>query len=179
MSKKIVLYAGSFDPITLGHMHVIETVIPVFDGMIINVGVNSQKKGNRLFSCESRVRMINEAIKAKPNVFKDKKIIIYNASGLTVDIANDYRKGYNEYELVAMIRGMRLEADFQAELNLSLVNQFLDDKIPTFWIPPKLELLHVSSSLIRELIQYGRWDRISCLVPECIVPIMKAELGKE
>lgn len=143
------LYAGSFDPITLGHMDIINQTSEIFDTVIIGVAHNPDKKCFLL--PEKRVELIKECVKNISNVE------VYTYEGLTVDFAKSHKAS-------VLIRGLRNSADFEYENQLAQMNSDLDSSIKTVFLTSKPEYNHISSSSVRELIYYG--VDISKYVPE-------------
>ena len=131
------IYAGSFDPFTLGHLDIVKAGSEIFDNVIVGVTYNIEKKG--FIPIEDRVRLIKEAVKAFPNVE------VFSYDGLTVDFA---RKNNAD----VLIRGLRNSADFEYEKELAQVNEKLDSNIKTIFLMAKPEHSFVSSSAVRELV---------------------------
>jgi pantetheine-phosphate adenylyltransferase len=139
MSK--VLYAGSFDPITKGHTHLVNRAANVFDGVVIAVFYNPEKDGG-MFNLDERIDMINEIYKDTPNVE------VVKGEGLAIELAK-------LYECRAMLRGLRGEKDFQEERELAQKNKLLSEEIETIalFADPKYDLL--SSSFVKQVAAMG------------------------
>lgn len=139
-NKKIAVFPGSFDPITIGHVDIVKRALPLFDKIIIAIGVHSEKK--YLYSLEQRKNWLKE-------VFKDEsKISITDYSGLTVDFCAKQNAAY-------ILRGIRTAADFEYEKVIAHANGSMNDEIETILILSKPELSFVSSSIVREILKNG------------------------
>lgn len=150
---KIAIYPGSFDPITNGHLDVLNRSLKVFDEVILLLAVNPGKKS--VFSIEERLKMMKESVAAIPNVKVD-----YSA-GLTVDYAK-------KHQAVAMIRGLRAVSDFEYEFQLAAANHFADPNIEMVFFMANKDTTFISSSIINQLFLNG--VNISPLVP---LPVQK------
>lgn len=137
---KKAIYPGSFDPVTLGHLDVIERASKLFDHLIIGVLNNSAK--TPLFSIEERVNMIEEATKHIPNVE------VKSFGGLTVDFAK-------ECEAHAVVRGLRAVTDFEYELQIAQLNRVINPNIDTVFLTTDLKYAYLSSSSVKEVAAYG------------------------
>ena len=131
-----VLYPGSFDPPTYGHMNVVEQALELFDEVVIAVMINLSKKG--FFSIDERIEMLKEIYKNYHQV----KIV--SGKGAAVDLAL-------LHDCKAMIRGMRGVTDFEYELQLATINRKLSKEVTTISLFPDSEVQHISSSVVREL----------------------------
>ena len=143
------IYQGSFDPITYGHLDIIERSARVVDELIVGVLYNKAKIP--LFSAEERVRMIKEVTKNIENV----KVVAFE--GLLVDFADQMHAD-------VIIRGLRAATDFEYELQMAQTNRKLDDKVETLFMVTGLEYAYLSSSTVREVAAFG--GDISNFVPE-------------
>ena len=148
---RIVLFPGAFDPVTNGHLDVIERARLLFDELIVAVGRNPEKSS--LFAPAERVEMLRELTVRMPNVRVD------SYEGLTVDFAR--RVG-----AAAILRGIRNASDLQFELELAATNRDIAS-IETIFIMPSARYAFTSSSLIRQVAAMG--GDISSLVPPCVV----------
>ena len=151
--SKIAVYPGSFDPITIGHLDIIERVSKVFGHVIVLVAESSQK--NYLFNVEERVRFLKKALAHFKNVEVD------GFSGLTVD----YMKKKKAH---VIIRGMRAVADFEYEGTLASMNHRLAPEVETFMIFSRPEYYFISSKGVKEVARNG--GDLKGLVPDFIIP---------
>jgi len=135
--KNIAVFAGTFDPFTIGHQDIVNRALPVFDTLIIGIGVNDEKK--TLFSNAERVEIINKLF------FCHEKIIIESYTGLTGEFCRNKGAKY-------LIRGIRNVADFQYESDLAQANKEIFGLETVFFMSAPT-LSHVSSSLVRELFK--------------------------
>ena len=132
------IFPGSFDPITLGHVDIINRSMPLFDELVIAIGVNSTKK--YMFSLDKRKAFIEETFPAEP------KITVVTYEGLTVDFCH-------EIEADFIVRGLRNPSDFEFEKTITQVNRRLS-KIETVFLLTSAETAFISSSIVREVIHF-------------------------
>jgi pantetheine-phosphate adenylyltransferase len=147
---KIAIYPGSYDPITNGHLDIIERSSKLFDKIIVAVARNGEK-GSALFSESERIAMINQSILHLKNVEVD------SFNGLLVNYAAD--KNAN-----AIIRGLRALSDFEFEFKMALMNRSLKEEISTVFMMPHEKYTHISSSLVKEVAWLG--GDVSAYVPQ-------------
>jgi pantetheine-phosphate adenylyltransferase len=147
--KKIAVFPGSFDPITKGHLDIIKRAAPLFDELIIGIGVNSEKK--TLFPLTQRKAWIEQVTSQFNNV----KVADYQ--GLTVDLCKSANANY-------MIRGLRNAGDFEFEKSIAQMNADLADNIETIFMVARPELSHIASSIVREIIRNG--GNVKAFLPE-------------
>lgn len=162
MSAQIAIFPGTFDPITLGHLNLIQRSAKLFNKLIIAVGENPKKK--TLFSLSERIDCIKQAIADYDN---ETEILVLSYSDLLVDFAKSQ-------QAVVIIRGIRTFQDFEYEKQLSQINQHLDNQIETFFLNASDKFHFVSSSMVKELVTYLKDDRIDQLKP--FVPDFIAKL---
>jgi len=148
---KIAIYPGSFDPLTNGHVDIIERALKIFDKVIVSVMHNPKKTS--LFSVQERVDMIRESIGRKANLEVD------SFDGLLVD----YTRMKNA---VAIIRGMRAISDFENEFQMALMNRRLNRDVQTIFLMTGLRWIFTSSSIIKEVATFG--GDITGMVPQPI-----------
>jgi pantetheine-phosphate adenylyltransferase len=136
----IAIYAGSFDPLTLGHLDIIQRGASIFDELI--VGVYDRPEKRLLFSTEERVRMAQQAVAGLKNV----RVQPY--SGLTVDFAK-------EMGAQVMVRGLRMSSDFEREFEMAMMNKKLAPELELVCFMASLQYQFLSSSLLKEVAQLG------------------------
>lgn len=155
---RIAVYPGSFDPVHLGHVHVIRRASRLFDRLIVAVAENVEK-GRGAFSLKERVTMLRDAIAGMTSV----EVAEYD--GLTVDFARS--RG-----AACLVKGLRAVGDFDFELKQSAMNRRLAPELDTVLLIADPEFAFVSSSLIREVSALG--GDVSSIVPESVVRRVKA-----
>ena len=157
---KMVIYPGSFDPITNGHLSLLRRALTIFDAVTIAVASDPMKK--TLFNLEERMEMIRESTK------NDDKVFIEPFSGLLVD----YVAGKNTN---IILRGLRALSDFEYEFQLSLMNRKLNRNIQTIFMMTDYRWFYISSSIIKEAASLG--GSINGLVPEIVSKKLKEKFG--
>ena len=158
---KVAIYPGSFDPITFGHMDIIDRASALFDKVIVAVAKSEAK--NTLFSLEDRVKLAKTIYEDNPKV----EIIDFPRQ-LTVDVAKDQGA-------CPIIRGLRAVSDFEYEFQLATMNRSLAPDIESIFLTPKESLIYVSSSLIKEICDLK--GDISKFVHPSVEQALKAKLG--
>jgi pantetheine-phosphate adenylyltransferase len=144
------IFPGSFDPITLGHQDIINRALPLFDEIVIAIGVNADKK--YMFSLEERKRFIEETFKNEP------KISVITYEGLTIDLCQKINANF-------ILRGLRNPADFEFEKAIAHTNRRLS-KIETVFLLTAAKTSYISSSIVRDVIRnHGEYE---LLVPEAV-----------
>lgn len=134
---KIALFPGSFDPITIGHENIIRRALPLFDKIIVGIGINTNKK--YLFSLEQREKWIKQ-------VFADEsKVEVKSYQGLTVDFCKKENASF-------IVRGLRNSADYSFESNIAQMNQYLHANIETIFFQTTPELSAINSTIVRDII---------------------------
>ena len=149
--EKICIYPGSFDPVTNGHIDIIERGLKLFDKLIVAILHNPNKKS--LFTIEERIEMLKKSLSNMPNIEID------SFNGLLVD----YAEQKNAH---AILRGMRAVSDFDFEFQLALMNRRLNREIQTIFLMTGLRWIYISSSIVKEAAQFGA--DISSLVPKAV-----------
>ena len=150
---KIAVFPGSFDPITLGHLDIIERAVPLFDKLIIAIGQNSQKK--YMFSLEKKMEFIKKSVAHFPNVEVD------SCEGLTIDYCRSKNVNF-------IIRGLRNPADFEFEKAIAQTNRLLthENKIETIFLLTSAGKSYISSSIVREIISFN--GDYTLMVPDAV-----------
>ena len=149
--NSIAVFPGSFDPITIGHVDLINRAIPLFDKIIIAIGVNSQKQ--TMFTIDQRMSWLNELFSG------NEKLMISSYEGLTVDFCRSVNANF-------ILRGWRNAFDFEYERTIASLNRSMFREIETIMLATAPAYSHISSTIVRELIKYkGNFDH---LVPACI-----------
>lgn len=139
-NRRVALFAGSFDPFTRGHESIVRRALPLFDEIVIAIGINPDKQG--FLTMEQRQEWIEMVFRDEPRV----KVVVYD--GLTVDIAREVGARF-------LLRGVRMIKDFETEMHMAEVNRELSglETILLYTLP---EDSHISSSIVRELWHYKR-----------------------
>ena len=137
---KIAIFPGSFSPFTIGHQSVIERAFPLFEKIIIGIGINTEK--NQYFSIEERMQWIKDVYANNP------QIVVKFYEGLTVDFCKRENANF-------IIRGLRDSHDFKFEKNIAQMNKNLDSSIETVFLITPPEISHISSTIIRDIIKNG------------------------
>lgn len=157
---KIAIYPGTFDPITNGHVDVIERASHLFGKVFVVIAINSKK--TTLFSEQERLEMAQESLKYLKNV----EVITYQ--GLTVDCAK-------EHNASAIVRGIRAISDYEYEFQIALMNRKLAPDIHTVFLMPNEKYTYLNSSIIREISKYEQ--DVNEFVPECVALKLKEKFG--
>lgn len=163
MEKRLAIYPGTFDPITNGHIDLVQRALKLFDRLIIAIGENPAKKP--LFTLEERLFMVKKAVADFP--CKD-RIEVESFSGLLVDFAA--AKGAQ-----AIIRGLRAVSDFEYEFQLALMNRRLNRQIDTVFLMPGFRWFFISSTIIKEAARFG--GDVSGLVPPVVEEKLREKFG--
>jgi pantetheine-phosphate adenylyltransferase len=161
MTRRAV-YTGSFDPISLGHLNVIERSSRLVDELIVGIGQNVDKQS--LFTAEERVELIREATSHLNNV------VVTTFDGLAVRFVRD--QGAR-----VIIRGVRSLSDIEAEFTMTLANRKLDPEVETVFLMADEQFSHVSSSLIKQIAPLAGDEELAQFVPRAIIPRLRAKLA--
>ena len=138
--SKIAIFPGSFSPFTIGHQSIVDKALPLFDKIVISIGINSEK--SQYFSIDKRMQWIKDVYNNNP------KIDVKQYKGLTVDFCKKENANY-------ILRGLRDSHDFKFERNIAHMNKELNPNIETIFIITPPEISHISSSIIRDIIKNG------------------------
>lgn len=152
----VALYAGSFDPITNGHVDLVRRSLGFVDRLVVAVATNASKQP--LFTVEERLALIRQAIGDDP------RIEVKSFHGLLVDFARDS-------QIRMIIRGLRAVSDYEYEYQMALMNRHLAHEIETVFMIPSLDTTHVSSSLVREVARFS--GDVSALVHPAVAEALK------
>ena len=158
---RTVIYPGSFDPLTNGHLDVIQRATKLFDKVIVAVAQNESK--NPLFNLGERLDMVKQAIGHLPQVEAD------SFDGLLVDYVES-RSGQ------AVVRGLRAVSDFEFEFQLALMNRKLNERVETIFMMPKDTYTFLSSRIVKEIARLG--GDVSSFVPVHVQTALKTKLSK-
>ena len=158
---RTVIYPGSFDPLTNGHLDVIQRATKLFDRVIVAVAKNESK--NPLFTVEERLELVERAVKHLPNVEAD------SFDGLLVDYVQQCKAH-------AIIRGLRAVSDFEFEFQLALMNRKLNGKVETIFMMPRETYTFLSSRLIKEIASLG--GDVQCFVPPHVQAALASKFGR-
>jgi pantetheine-phosphate adenylyltransferase len=153
---RIGLYAGTFDPVTNGHMDILSRSLEIFDRVIVAVAESTPK--NTSFSLDERVEMLAVAVAGMD------RVEVRPFSGLLVEFA--IKSG-----AAAVIRGLRAVSDFEYEFQMALMNRRLESRIETVFLMPSEEFTYLNSSLVKEIASGG--GDISQFVPEVVASVLK------
>ncbi len=156
-TKKIAVFPGSFDPITQGHVELVKRAIPLFDKIIVAVGINAQKK--YLFPLDQRLSWLKKVFA------NEDKVDVSSFKGLTVNFCKDMNAHY-------LLRGLRNASDFDYEKTISQLNNIIGEDLETIFLISHPAFSHVSSTIVREII-IGKGD-VSAFVPSIISNDLKS-----
>lgn len=151
MKKNIAVYVGTFDPVTNGHLDIIERASRMFDTLYVTICINPNKQG--LFTVAERKELLKEACKDFENV------IIDASDKLSVEYARDVGSKI-------LVRGIRATMDFEYELQLAFSNQYLDKEVDMVFLMTKPSHSFISSSAVKEMVSHHR--SVTGLVPPCV-----------
>lgn len=161
MSRGCAIYPGSFDPVTFGHLDIINRASQLFDEVIVAVAFNEAK--HPLFTVEERVAMIEEAVNGAA------RVVVKRLDGLLVDFAR-------EQDAFVVIRGLRAISDFEFEFQMALMNRRLEPRLETVFLTPKEDYTFLSSRIVKEVARLG--GDVSPFVPVPVAKVLKEKFLK-
>lgn len=161
-APRIAVYTGSFDPVTLGHLNVIQRASLLFDELVIGVGINSDKTA--LFSPDERVELLEDVVADIPNVR------VETFSGLAVTFVRECNSH-------VMVRGVRPLTDIAGEFTMLMANRQLDSEIETVFLMSDEHYSHVSSSLIKQIVTLSNDEMLARFVPEQIIARLRVKMA--
>jgi pantetheine-phosphate adenylyltransferase len=153
-NPRTAVYTGSFDPVTLGHLNIIERASSLVDRLVVGIGINIEKQA--LFSLEERIAMLEQATCKLANVE------VRSFQGLAVHFVRDCGAR-------VMLRGVRSLSDIEAEFTMTLANRKLDAGIETVFLMADEQFTHVSSSLLKQITPLASDDELARFVPRDII----------
>lgn len=156
MNERTVIYPGSFDPITIGHLDIIRRSAKLFDKVIVVVMSNHRKAGTHAFTVEERVELVRKCTENLPNVAVDSYM------GLLADYAR-------QQNAIAVVKGLRAVSDFEDEFQQALINKKLNSEIETVFMAASSENMFLSSSVIKQV----------CMLGGDVTPFIPQEVSKE
>ncbi|HUZ70494.1 MAG TPA: pantetheine-phosphate adenylyltransferase [Candidatus Saccharimonadales bacterium] len=162
MSERIAVYPGSFDPVTFGHLDILDRSAAIFDRVLVGVLENPSK--TPLFTAEERVGLISACLESRP------RIQVTTFRGLTVDFAATSGA-------IAIVRGLRAVSDFETEFQMALMNRRLNPAVNTVFLMTSFTNVFVSSSLIKEVCHLG--GNVSEMAPPVSVEAMRRRFAEE
>jgi pantetheine-phosphate adenylyltransferase len=154
--EKVAIYPGSFDPITYGHIDIVERALEIFDKVIVAIANNSEKRS--LFTIEERLEMVKTLFKDNPNVIAD------CFKGLLVDYVA-------KTNAIVILRGLRATSDFEYEFHMASMNRSLNVHLDTLFMMTSKDYFFVSSRTIKEVASLG--GAVEGLVPDLVVRRLK------
>ena len=159
---RVAIYPGSFDPITNGHLDIIQRGCKIFDKVIVAVLINIDKKG--LFTIEERVELIKKSTAHLENV----EVVSFN--GLLVNLAK-------QFNARVILKGLRAVSDFEYELQMSQTNQRMKPDIETMFLTTSIEYSYLSSTTVREIAAFG--GDVSQFVPEAVEIALREKMKEK
>ncbi len=162
--KTLALYPGSFDPITFGHLDILERAANLFEDVLVTVAVNKEKRS--VFTGDERIALINECLEGKAWA---KNIKVDQFTGLLVNHAK-------KLKAKTLVRGVRQISDFEYEFRMALTNKRLAPEVDTIFLMPDEEFTFISASLVKEI---AYWDGdLTSFVPENVAEALKKKFKK-
>ena len=162
--SRIAVYTGSFDPVTLGHLNVIERAARLVDRLVVGIGINTEKAA--LFSPDEREDLLKKATAHLKNVE------VRSFAGLAVEFVR-------QCGARVMVRGVRPLTDLAGEFTMTMANKHLDAGIETVFLMADEEFVHVSSSLLKQIAPLADDEMLARFVPRVIVPALRAKIQRQ
>jgi pantetheine-phosphate adenylyltransferase len=159
--KRIAVYPGTFDPVTNGHIDLVERSLRIFDELIVAIAANPKKQP--LFLLEERIDMFRRV------AARHKQVSIEGFDGLLVDYVR-------QKKAVGIIRGLRAVSDFEYEMQMALMNRRLDNSIETVFLMPSEEYSFITSTIVKEAASYG--GDVSSLAPKAVVDKLRKKFRR-
>lgn len=163
--KTLALYPGSFDPITFGHLDILQRATELFDKVIVTIAINSRKE--TVFTGDEREALLKKCLKDKDWAIK---VDIEQFSGLLVDFAK-------QKNAKTLVRGVRQISDFEYEFRMALTNRRLAPNVDTVFLMPNEHLTFISASLVKEVATWG--GDLSSFVPEHVATALKEKMERQ
>jgi pantetheine-phosphate adenylyltransferase len=160
VTERVAVYPGSFDPVTLGHVDIIDRAIAIFDRVVVGVLANPGKQP--LFTVEEREALLRAVIGERP------RVDVTSFDGLTVDFAK-------ACSAIAIVRGLRVLSDFESEFQMALMNRRLNPDVNTVFLMTSFSNVFISSSIIKEVCRLG--GSVDEVVPPESVVAMRRKFG--
>jgi len=158
--EKKAIYPGSFDPITLGHIDIINRALEIFDKLVVAVG--EQREKNPLFTREERVEIIKELFRS------DSRVEVISFDTLLVDLAR-------AIDVRFIVRGLRAISDFEYEFQLALVNRKLYPELESVYLMPSSKFIYLNSTLVKTIASFD--GKLSCFVPHLVERRLKEKFS--
>lgn len=162
--ETLALYPGSFDPITYGHLDILERATELFDKVIITIAINERKE--TVFTGEERKALLKQCIEGKEWA---KRVEVELFRGLLVNFAK-------QKKAKTLIRGVRQISDFEYEFRMALTNRRLAPEVDTIFLMPNEQLTFISASLVKEVARWG--GDLSSFVPKLVAEALQKKMGK-
>lgn len=160
MTERIAVYPGSFDPVTLGHLDILDRAALIFDRIVVGVLANSTKEP--LFTVAERIELLRDTVGQNP------RVTVTSFNGLTVDFAR-------AQSATAIVRGLRVLSDFESEFQMALMNRRLYPEVNTVFLMTSFSNVFISSSIIKEVCRLG--GSVDDFAPAASVAAMKRKFG--
>lgn len=163
--KTLALYPGSFDPITFGHLDILQRATELFDKIIVTIAINKRKEA--VFTGEERVELVKECLQGKS--WAD-NVEVEKFEGLLVNFAK-------QKNAKTLVRGVRQISDFEYEFRMALTNRRLAPNVDTVFLMPNEQLTFISASLVKEVAAWG--GDLSSFVPDHVAEVLKKKMKEK